>query len=376
MTTFFYDWIKVTQVHNVQLPVVTDIVINTVECATGEITSTRQPSFFYQGSYSSNVKIQVRGNEITFDGNISRLGRIDNLYGFDSIDKAMSAINSVLAVYGLPPFTKTTEATLAQSSDGQSALIANGAVFKRLDITTNIAVGKDNVNAYLKSLSTQKMGHYMPHLYDNEKTIDWKSSKRGATRLVYRKVYDKAHDLHLHLKPKIKRSCGEDSKEYQYILDVINFCEQQGIVRFEQELKSEFLQRQGLNYWGLMKEADIMKLQDEFLKLDEQLKVTAIDYESIAEALIRVGVCNNTRSANITAMHAMDWKAGRIFNGSERTYETHRARLRKIGLDIAIPFKEDRHCLTIIKRKEAIIVNKSPEIPTWYKMPSHLRLVA
>ena len=374
MSHCFYDWIKVTQVHNCELPVVTDIVINTVECATGEIISTKQPYFMHEGSYSSTVKIQVRGNEITFDGNISRLGRIDNLYGFDSIDKAMYAINSILAVYGLPPFTKTTKVTLSQTSDGKHALMADGAVFKRLDITSNISVGKGNINAYLKSLSTQKCGHYAAHLY--EKTVDWKAAKKGNTRLVYRKVYDKAHDLKIHLKTKIKRSFGEDSKDYKYLIDLINYCEEQGIVRFEQELKAEFLQRHGLSYWGLMKEADIMKLQADFLKLDEQLKVTAIDYESISEALVRVGACPSIRSANITAMHAMDWKAGRLFNGSVRGYERHRAKLRKIGLDIAIPYKKDRHGLTIVKREEVVVVNKNPVLPDWYRMPNHLRLVA
>lgn len=377
MSHSFYDWVKVSQVfHGVEIPQLGDIVIETWNTKTGEQVSTRQPFYHYQGSYSSQIVIQIRGNEVIFDGNISRLDRTDNLYGFTSLDEAMIAINRVMAEHGLPPFTKSTRSTLAQSSDGLQCFIADGARFQRLDVTTNIAVGKGNINAYLKMLATQKVGHYLPHLWDDEKSVTWQSRIKGATRLIFHKAYDKAHDLLLHTLPKIKRSCGEDSKEHQYVLDLIKFCEEQGIVRLEQELKNEFLKRHGLNYWGLVEEADIMRIHQKFLELDEAVKVTAIDLESISEALVRAGACNSIRSANITAIHAINWKEGRVFNGSERSYKTHRARLRKIGLDIAIPYKNNRHnVVTFVREQRQVTVNKQVTPPSWYKMPCHLKVV-
>lgn len=377
MSHYFYDWVKVSQVHHgVEIPQLGDIVIETWDTRSGELVSTRQPFYHYQGSYSSQITIQIRGNEVIFDGNISRLDRIDNLYGFHSLDQAMLAINTVLAEHGLPPFTKSKRSTLAQSSDGKDAFIADGARFQRLDVTTNIAVGKGNINAYLKMLATQKVGHYLPHLWDDEKSVTWQSRIKGATRLLFHKAYDKAHDLLLHTLPKIKRCCGEDSKEYQYVLDLIKYCEEQGIVRLEQELKNEFLKRYGLNYWGLFEEAEIMKIHSRFLALDEQVKVTALDLESISEALVRAGACDSIRSANITAIHAINWKEGRVFNGKESAYKQHRARLRKIGLDIAIPYKNNRHnVVTFVRERREVIVNKQLTPPSWYDMPCHLRVV-
>lgn len=377
MSYSFYDWMKVSQVfHGVDIPQLGDIVIETWNTLTGEQVSTKQPFYHYKGSYSSQITIQIRGNEVIFDGNISRLNRTDNLYGFTSIDQAMIAINSVMAEHGLPLFTKSTRSTLAQSSDGEQCFIADGARFQRLDVTTNISVGKGNINAYLKMLATQKVGHYLPHLWDDEKSVTWQSRIKGATRLLFHKAYDKAHDLLIHTLPKIKRSCGEDSKEYQYILNLIKYCEEQGIVRLEQEFKNEFLKRHCLHYWGLFDEADIMKIHEKFIQMDEAVKVTAVDLESISEALVRVGACNSIRSANITAIHAINWKEGRVFNGSDISYKRHRARLRKIGLDIAIPYKNNRHnVITFVREKRQVTVNKNLTPPNWYHMPTYLRVV-
>lgn len=377
MSYSFYDWVKVSQIfQGVDIPQLGDIVIETWNTKTGEQVSTKQPFYHYQGSYSSQIVIQIRGNEVIFDGNISRLNRKDNLFGFSSIDQAMQAINIIMHEHGLPSFTRSTRSTLAQSSDGKQCFMADGARFQRLDVTTNISVGKGNVNAYLKMLATQKVGHYLPHLWDDEKSVTWQSRIKGATRLLFHKAYDKANDLLIHTLPKIKRLHGEDSNEYKYILRLIKHCEEQGIVRLEQEFKNEFLKRHGLNYWGLFKESDIMTLHDKFLKLDQAVKVTAIDLESISEALVRVGACPSIRSANITAIHAINWKEGRVFNGSEISYKRHRAKLRKIGLDIAIPYKANRHnVITLVREKREVIVKKDVAPPSWYEMPRLLKVV-
>lgn len=372
---FFYDWIKVSQEHSCVLPQVADIIIDTIDVTTGERVASKQPPFMHEGSYSTKIKIQIRGQTVTLEGNLSRFNRLDNLFGFSSLDQMMMLANSILAEYGIPSFTKCTRVDFRQTSDGNNSLIADGAYFQRLDITTNIAVGKGNIHAYLRSLSTQKAGHSIGYLYPNGQTVDWRTEKGGA-RLIYRKAYNKAHDLKLNLLNKVKRVFGDQSKEHKKVLQLIEYCEEQGIVRFEQELKREFLQREGCYYWGLFEESKFMNIQQLFLNLDNQLKVTAIDYESIIEALLKNGICNSVYAASTTAIHAMDWKLGRVFQGKTRAYEKHRARLRKIGIDIAIPYDKERHSLTIVTREEVVVVNKNITPPSWYQMPSHLRAVA
>ncbi len=75
--------------------------------------------------------------------------------------------------------------------------------------------------------------------------------QKGNVNLIYPTVYNKAHELELHSLVKIKNKFSENSREFNYISDVIKYCKENGIVRFEQKLKSRFLQKQSLCYWGL-----------------------------------------------------------------------------------------------------------------------------
>ncbi|MFQ1018192.1 phage/plasmid replication protein [Gilliamella sp. BG7] len=60
-----------------------------------------------------------------------------------------------------------------------------------------------------------------------------------------------------------------------------------------------------------------------------------MDFETVAEQLIRCGVVDTTRSANTTAMYALQWMHGQTFDFRKSQVQIHRARLRKIGIDIA-----------------------------------------
>ncbi|MCL7679555.1 phage/plasmid replication protein, partial [Klebsiella pneumoniae] len=104
-----------------------------------------------------------------------------------------------------------------------------------------------------------------------------------------------------------------------------------GVVRFEQKLKSRYLQRNHLIYWGLSDYSILNKLHDDFLALDKKLMVTSMDFETISEHLISEGIVDSTRSANTTAMYAIQWMHGHSFDFSKTQVQTHRARLRKIG---------------------------------------------
>ena len=52
----FIDWLKVSQEFDHDLPVVSDIVTKTIDTITGEVLSSRQPSFKHEGSHSSRVQ--------------------------------------------------------------------------------------------------------------------------------------------------------------------------------------------------------------------------------------------------------------------------------------------------------------------------------
>jgi len=373
----FIDWLHMSQKFEELPPQVSPVYVTTRDAKTNELLTLRQPAFQYEGSYSSSVTIRITNHTIEVSGNPSRLGRMDNLWGYSTVEQCVAVFNDVLRELGLPIFTRCTEFYHSQKSG--HILGANGASIHRIDMTTNTTVGKGNVLQYLRALSTIKIGHSVGNLYNNGRTVDWKTLLNHA-RLVYRKVYDKAYEIMIHILRDYKRRYGERSPEYQYAQALFEYCEEEGIARFEQGFRTELLSRLGLRWWGLdYDDTKLVQLHNEFLMIDEQLQVNAMDLETIAQRLLTLHIVDNAKAANTTAFYAYQWMHGHIFDVSKSQVREHRARLRKIGIDIGQPFDITRHGAispVVITRNEEIRVNKNPTPPSWYKMPNHLRVVA
>ncbi|MCY1392151.1 Phage X family protein [compost metagenome] len=375
----FIDWLTISQEHSHDLPVVCDVFTLTIDANTDEVISSHQPRFKHESSHSTSITIHVRGRNVRVEGNPSRVGRLDNLFGFTSIDQCVSVYNGILAQYGLPPFTRCTDRFLRDGSSGAKAsdFVADGAVIQRIDLTTNVGVGEGNVLAYLRGVSSQRLGHSIGFLYPNGRTVSWTPKGNGkGGRLQYRKAYDKAFEMDQNLLPRIKRLYGDQSEEFQYVQRVRAYCSEHGVVRMEQELKSEFLQREGLAFWGLFDESRFHVLHDDFLRVDERLKVTAMDLMTIADKLIEEGICKSRASANATAAYAMLWQSGQPFHVSQRSLETHAARLNKIGINIRNACDTSRFAPVFVRQAREITKSMVLPIPSWYDRPNHLRLVA
>jgi hypothetical protein len=372
------DWLSVSQEHDHDLPVVCDVFTLTIDANTNEVLSTRQPRFKHEASHSTSVTIHVQGRKVRVEGNPSRVGRLDNLFGFTSIEQCISVYNALLAEYGLPPFTRCTRIDLRQGSSGAKSgdRVADGAKIERIDLTTNFSLGSGNVLAYLRGVSSQRIGHSIGFLYPNGRTVAWTPKGNGqGGRLQYRKAYDKAFEMDQNLLPKIKRLYGDESPEYAYVLKVRDYCSEQGVVRLEQELKSEYLQRECLCFWGLFDESRLGELHSEFLKVDEKLKVTAMDIVSISQQLIAEGICDTLRSARTTASYALEWMTGSQFDFKKRQVNEHAAKLNRIGINIRNACDTSRFAPVFVRQcrevsKSALVV------PLWYQRPNHLKVAA
>lgn len=375
------DWLTISQEHENDLPVVCDVFTITVDANTHEVLSTRQPRFKHEASHSTSVTIHVQGRSVRVEGNPSRVGRLDNLFGFTTIEQCVSVYNGLLAQYGLPPFTKGTAITQRQvqgrTGTWNEQLVSDGAKIERIDLTTNTSVGEGNVLAYLRGVSSQRIGHSIGFLYPNGRTVAWTPKGNGkGGRLQYRKAYDKAFEMDANLLPKIKRLYGDTSTEFAYVQRVRNYCAEHGVVRMEQELKSEFLQREHLSYWGFFDERRFAELHDEFLKIDERLKVTAMDIVSISEQLLVEQIVDTTRAANTTAMYAIQWMHGQVFDFNKKQVQTHAARLNRIGINIRNACDTSRFAPVFIRQAREITKSNVLAIPSWYQRPNHLQQVA
>ncbi|AAZ37039.1 phage/plasmid replication protein [Pseudomonas savastanoi pv. phaseolicola] len=372
------DWLTVSQEHDHDLRVVCDVFTLTIDANTNEVLSTRQPRFKHKASHSTSVTIHVQGRKVRVEGNPSRVGRLDNLFGFTSVEQCISVYNSLLREYGLPPFTRCTRVDIRQGASGSKSgdRVADGAKIERIDLTTNVSLGEGNVLAYLRGVSSQRIGHSIGFLYPNGRTVSWTPKGNGqGGRLQYRKAYDKAFEMDQNILPKIKRLYGETSPEYAYVLRVRNYCFEFGVVRMEQELKSEFLQREALCYWGLFDERRFAELHCEFLKIDERLKVTAMDIVSISGQLVAEGICDNLRSARTTASYALEWMTGANLDFSKKQVNTHAAKLNRIGINIRNAPDTSRFAPVFVRQCREV-TKSSLAIPTWYQRPNHLQQVA
>lgn len=378
----FIDWLSISQEHAHDLPQVCDVFSLKVDAHTGEELSRSQPRFSHEGSHSTFLTIHVSGRKVTVEGNPSRYGRLDNLFGFQNLTQCISVYNAVLAQYGLPPFTPCTFRKLRDGESGSkfSDWVTDGARIHRVDLTTNYSVGAGNVDCYLRGVSSQRIGRNIGYLYPNGKTVAWTPSGGGkGGRLQYRKIYDKANELvysQSSLLPRIKRIYGEDSNEFKYVSRIHSFCVERGIVRFEQELKSEFLQRENLCHWGLFNESKFLELHREFLDVDKKLKVSAMDFLTIAESLKIHDVVKSTQAANATASFYLQWLHGAPVAVKDRQFKEYASRLNKIGINIRNAPDLSKFSPVIIKEVREITKCADIVIPNWYRMPNHLQAAA
>lgn len=374
----FFDWLTIEQDFGFDLPIVSDSACQYLSIdsgqLTGEVSCIYQQPFRHEGSFCDSLYFRIRGSFLSVSGNPSRWGRVENLFGLPTVDSCVSVFNGILFGLGLPVFTKCSKIFYRQNVDGSKiSSVSDGAIIKELHITFNKSVGFDNVTHYISALSTLPYRNSVPRLHSNGRSVDW-LSKLGNVNLIYPCVYDKANELELHSN-KIKNRFGSESVQFKFIKRVINYCKDYGVVRFEQKLKSRYLQKKRLQYWGLSDYSVLSELCENFISLDNKISVTGMDIENISDALLSKNVVDSVKSANITALYALEWFHGKNFDLSKRSVQTHRSRLRKIGIDIAQKCNISKFSPIIVKNIRQINVVDLP-VPDWYQRINHLSNVA
>ncbi|HFE7521650.1 TPA: phage/plasmid replication protein [Salmonella enterica subsp. enterica serovar Newport] len=361
-----YDWLKAEQDFFKPLPMLGEVAIQRIFIDTGETSSLSQPLYRHEGSFSDVVSIKIRDSVLTMEGNPSRWGKLDNVFGCSSIDECFTIFNQILCSLGLPPFSKGTRFKLRQSSDKSvCGHIWNGAIIKETHINSNYSVGQNNEVHFIRGVSTQKYRNSIPRLHTNGMTCDW-LSKLGNANLIYPSLYCKAYDLMIHSMKKVKSKFGESSDEYKYLQHLHKYLVDNGVVRFEQKIKSRYLQKHDLCYWGYSEFEIFEQLHDEFVAIVNKLSVTAYDVNTISEELLAKGIVNNTKAANTTAFYVYSWMNGERFDFSKSQVQTHRARLRKIGIDIAMEYDASKISGVVVHNMRDITMTDLVK-PDWYR---------
>ncbi|QOI94929.1 phage/plasmid replication domain-containing protein [Aeromonas salmonicida] len=274
----------------------------------------------------------------------------------------------------VPQFTKCTR-IFYEDGSAMKVIGADGAIIKGLHTTENFMVGAENEKKYISAVSTISYRNSVPHLFTNGYGCDWKSKKNNSA-LIYPCVYAKGNELELHSLSKVTKVFGPESDQVEHLQRVIDFCWAVGLVRYELKFKYRYLQREGLQYWGKSDYSRLETVMSEFTSLDKKLSVSNMKFETIAQQLYSAGVVDSTRAANTTALYALEWFHGEHFDLSKSQTKIHRARLRKIGIDIGRPCNISQ--FSPVKMVSCTEIHRQECLPpSWYQMPKlQLRIVA
>ena len=326
---FFVDYLTIRQTHQSRnLPVINGGRVVRVD-ADGEVEYVLDTRQGLEGSFDSRVEIRCDGQTVEFSGNISRYGRQDNLFGY-SFQECISRINDLLASFHLPAFTAGKLSRYADAGWEWS-----GARVSRIDITCNYGTGSLlDSEALLRNMAGHHVGRQKGSLSVNGATVEY---GRGS-KYVYGKLYCKFTELKKH---KSKKSGKHVSDE------VIQFCEQQGIVREEFTLKSRFLTQCGLAFLGAITDE---RLREVYMNRSQLQRLEQVKYENF-----------NDLPPRLRATY-VSWKYGYPIELKKSAFYNHRKALLAYGIDISIP--NNVHILPI--RVRTITLN-ALSAPDWYQ---------
>lgn len=372
---WFIDKLNMYQVHEDILPYVGKRGALEFDLLTGEAHNAVKVNGKYpvMASFSTSIRIHCDGSRVYVEGNPSRFGRCENLFGFSTFEDCVAVYNHILRQVGLPPFTTGRFEFRQGKEHDKQKKIYTGAIFTHVDITKNHIVDTDNCYAFLRAVSTLSLPNgKKPYLYPNGATVDFSSSKCGrGSSWDYTKFYIKHVDLIDKRSSNLKGATPEDELYYDSVID---HCKTHGVIREEHSFKSKKLQRYDLHYYGytslerLTGHSTLTTLE----KLTETLEVATMDYVTIADQLIDKNIVKSRQAANATAHYAYSWMNDPKFNDkpTNSQFYVHKKRLLALGLDISVPFRTDRNVLPMIRNQREITRYDYNGVPTFYRHPT------
>lgn len=351
----FCDWVSIYQAHDGgTLPKINDGAVIKID-SHGETICTTLKKFKIEGSHETCIHVRCDGTTVWFEGNVSKFGRQDNVFGF-SLQNCIERINALLGTMGLPPFTNGTK-TQIRCAGGGDRIGYTGAKITRLDLTANFETGsKENAFAFMRHIASQQASRLKTGTYGEGETVDF---GRGSRR-VYSKAYLKHAELLRHMKKQSGPDTAYSTPFDPYVKDLADWCASVGLVRFETTYKSTFLIDQHFNFLGSI---DMRHLESDFLERQQIFTQATCEIDELSDL--------EPKSLAIYRM----WQAGDDLTTKfkKSAFYKHRSRLLPFGVDIAIksnvlPFKQK---IRVIKLGAAVM-------PDFYQLPSptYLRLAA
>lgn len=351
------DWITIRQSHfrdagQEPLPVLADGCVIAFD-ADGVVEHTTLRRFLVEGSFESRCFVRCDGATVEFSGNPARWGRADNVFGY-SFDQSLRIVNGILGGLGLPPFS-SGESYETITKNGDVVRVWTGATVSRLDFTQNYLTGSaDDAVHFLRWLAGQKLKSKKTNFYGDCSTVDF---GRGSKR-SYFKVYNKGFELLKHSRGVMDASTIQKMDRADSIEKLATWCQENGLVRAELELKSRALRDLHCYFLG---EINMNVIIGEFRKHCAVFERATAEVDSLVNL-----------EPKTLAVYRM-WQAGDDLRSkfSKSAIYRHRAALLPHGIDIFVASNVVR-----FEPKTRVIALAAAVPPGWYSLPSVSRKAA
>lgn len=301
------------------------------EGATGDVELVTAKRAQLCGSFDDKMHIRCDGNRVEFHGNISRWDRRDNVFGY-GWDETLSRINRLLNLYSLPPFTPGQLTRYADSGWQWS-----GARVSRIDITMNHAFfSAENAATVIQFLGSQHVGRQRGTVTPDGSTVLY---GYDGGRYVSGKVYTKAVEL---LKGRKRKSGSHVAQE------VVDYCNEMGVLREEFTLKQRFLTQHGLCFIANINQGVLMDIYQSRTQMRALSRFETVDYTMLTPA----------QRGTLAR-----WENGEPINLKKSQFYAHRRALLAVGVDISTPKSNVVRMVQPVKVIErAVLV-----APEWYR---------
>lgn len=341
----FVDWLSVYQRHpRGGLPKVADGCVIRVD-KHGETETVTLKKMRLEGSHDTAVYIRCDGETVWFDGNVSKFGRPDNVFGY-TLQQCLLVINGLLAKFDLPPFTDGEK--FITNFKGEPRTVWTGAIVTRVDVTRNFVAGcKEDAYHFMRYLAGQQASRLKTGVYGEGETVDF---GRGS-RYAYFKAYLKGPELRRHAAASRQADDLFGVERSAYLDRVADWCDAVGLVRAELTFKATKLHDMGCHYLGGF---DMKQLEIEFERYAEVFTRASAEVEELAGL-----------SKALLGTYRM-WQAGDDVTSklSRATFYRHRRELLPYGVDIAI-----KSNVVPLKTKTRVIQLGPVSPPDWYELP-------
>lgn len=325
----FCDWLSIKQTHfGVELPIINNGNIFCVDVA-GEIEWTTSAKFEHVGSYDTKIRIKCDGNTVQLDGNVGRLSRPDNVFGY-SVSQCVDIANKILAGFDIPKFS-------SQKFNPNSGKKCNGAVITRVDLTQNYSTGShDKAVRLVHFLAGQDSGRRASVKQYGDNGVTWNEGSKYQSSKLYLKA----------------ESMGKFAT-----VRLVEWVRQVGLARHEITLKARYLAQKKLN--------DIADWQT--IENGKVIDMDNVIYNRFTEVLTRGTAVQSTleqipgRFGHI----ALAWRAGKDIWGDDSVQPRTRQRWRRALLPYGIDIKQPSNLIRLNTRIEVITL-QAATTPEWY----------